>query len=418
MHRFQTLPEVLSALRRRLPLIAALTVIGCIISVLNAMNADRSYEATAVLQIEDATLPESLAGSSLEVGQSTRRVALIEQRLMARDNLLRIMDEYDLFNEPANMPVSERIGNMRDAISIREIRNALGGGTSPSGLYITVELGEREKTAAIANELMYSVIEQSRERGVNRARETLDFFTAEQERVRAQIDELSAEMARFQQENAARLPGGLVDLRGQLSSLRDTELDLDRQIVTLQTNSERQREEVLDRQIALLREQRSLVSARMAQIEAQIASAPAVERELNRMQRQMEQLRDEFTLISRRKTEAELGQVLEDRQQTDRFEVLETALVPDLPSSRSRASIATIGGILSLIGAFTVAAVLELMNPAIRTVGHMERALGVSPVIAVPDVGRRAPRNWSRRAAAVAMGPVVLIAGWLGFVPG
>ncbi len=423
MHRFQSLPEIFAAIRRRLPLIMALTLIGCVASVISALNTDRSYQATAVLQMEDAIVPDSLVGATAEVGRSARRVQLIEQRLMARDNLVRIMDEYDLHNDDPNMPITERLSLMRDSVTIREIRNDVTsfGADTPSGLYITVELGDAEKTAAIANELMYSVIQESRLLNVNRARDTLEFFIAEQARVSAEIEALEVELSRFKQDNAARLPAGLTDLRGQLSTLRANDLDIERQIVSLQTTSERQREEVQQRTIALLREQRALVSARIAQIETQIASAPDVERELNRLERQLAQLQDEFTLISRRKHEAELGQVLEDRQQSERFEVLETALVPELPSSRSRRSTAMIGGLLSLIGAFGVAAMLELMNPAIRTVGHMERALGVSPVVAIPNVGKGKRRRWwsfgmPSQVTATAAVPLAIFAGWIGYL--
>ncbi len=64
-----------------------------------------------------------------------------------------------------------------------------------------------------------------------------------------------------------------MDLRSQLLALRAAELELDQQVLTLETSSARQREEVKDRQISLLKEQKLLVTERAAQIQAQLAAA-------------------------------------------------------------------------------------------------------------------------------------------------
>jgi uncharacterized protein involved in exopolysaccharide biosynthesis len=240
---------------------------------------------------------------------------------------------------------------------------------------------------------MYSVIDQSRSRSVSRARDTLDFFIVEEQRVGSEIDRLEAEIALFKQRNSEQLPTGIADLRDQLSSLRDAELDLDREILTLRTTSSRQREEVLAREVALLEEQKALIADRISALQAQISDAPEVERELSILERRLTQLQEQYSVITRRKAEAELGQLLEDREQTDRFEVLETALEPEFPVSRSRKKTAIMGGVASVIAGIAVAFVLELMNPAIRSAAQMERALGIQPVVVIPTITTRQDRT-------------------------
>ena len=59
--------------------------------------------------------------------------------------------------------------------------------------------------------------------------------------------------------------------------------------------------------------------------------------------------------------------MLEDRQQMERFEVLETALVPEVPASSSRKKLAAMGAVASLIAGLVAGFVAELANPAIRS---------------------------------------------------
>ena len=392
MSQFQSVGEVFAALKRRALLILLVTFLGCLASLYYAMGQTKVFEATAVVQIEDAQVPDQLVGALAATNDAARRVRLIEQRLMARDNLVRIMEKHALFDADPTMTISERVGRLRDSVRIQQLvgqaQSYAPGGNAPSGLMISVQMDDAQKAA-----LMQSVIEQSRNRSASRARDTLDFFVAEEARVGAEIDVLEAQIAEFKRRNAEQLPSGVADLRSQLGSLRDTDLDLDQQILTMQTSSDRTRDEVRERQIAALQEQKALIAARITQIQAQIEGAPEVERELNRLDREMTRLQEQYGVVTRRKAEAELGQLLEDRKATDRFEVLETALVPEFPVSRSRKKLAIMGGMASLLGALGLAFLIETMNPVIRSAAQMERALGVQPVVAIPVVKTRRDRR-------------------------
>jgi uncharacterized membrane protein len=81
-----------------------------------------------------------------------------------------------------------------------------------------------------------------------------------------------------------------------------------------------------------------------------------------------------------------MGRVLEDRQQVDRFEELERAVVPEDPITRSRKKVAIMGGVVSVAFAIGVAFALDMLNPAIRTAAQMERALGLRPVVEIPTI--------------------------------
>ncbi|MBE9636034.1 GumC family protein [Salipiger mangrovisoli] len=403
MNQFQTFSEVLSALRRRFGLIFMIFVMGTGISVFFALNQPKLYEATAVVQIEEAQVAPNPTSPTSAAEDASRRVQLLEQRIMSRDNLVRIMREHQLFMSDPAMPMNQRVFQMREAASIQEIRaNAAvyAPQVTPSGLMITVRLDDPQKAADVANELMHSVIELSRSRSETRARDALSFFEAEDARVETEIEAMDAKIASFKQQNSEALPAGLGAMRDQIVTLEDNKLELDRDIVALQANSARQREDVQMRQLALLQEQKQLIAQRIEDLEDTIRRAPEVERELSSLERERTQLQDQYSVITRRKADAEMGQMLEDRQQSDRFEVLETALVPEMSSSQSRRKLVAVGAAASLIAGLMTAFAAELMNPALRSAAQMERILGVQPVVSIPPVKARRSRRGRRLGVA------------------
>ncbi len=410
MSQFQSVQEVTAALRRRALLILAVIVLGCVASLWVALQQVKVYEATAVVQIEDARVSDPMTGTATPgSGDAARRVQLIEQRLMARDNLLNIMDEYRLF--PREPSVNERIGALREAVIIEEIRGgapAWQTGVAPSGLRITVRLPDPQAAADIANRLMTSVIEQARDRSETRTRETLSFFDEEAERLAAQISEAEDAIAVFKTANTDALPSGTAALRDQLATFEEALVSLEREIIAIRNNSARLREDDLARQIGLLEDQKQLLQDRVAGIEAALARAPEVERMLGVLERDLARLQERYALVTRRQADAEMAQVLLDREAADRFEVLETALVPDVAISGSKRKVALAGGLLSVMVAFGLAVLLEMLNPAIRTPAQLERQLGITPVVSIPPIRTRYDR---RRSRMIWLGVLVALGG-------
>ena len=411
MTQFQSFDEVLGAIRRRFWIMLLIVLIGCGISVYYALNQTKVYEATAVVQIEAPEVTESMAGAAVRTNDTVQRVKLVEQRLMSRDNLLKLIDKYNLFNGEPGASVNERIGDMRGAIGIEQILTTaqawIPGGV-PSALIITVQLADPEQARDVANDLMYQVVEISRARSIEQAQGALELFTTEEERVAREIDALEAQVSDFKQANAAYLESGLTVLREELGDLRDTNLEIQQEIVAIESGAARTRGDVADQQIALLNERRQVIENRLSEINAIFTRAPEVERDLNALERELKRKQDQYSVVTRRKAEAEMGQLLEERQQGGRFEVLETALLPEFPVSRSRKQIAMMGGVASVMAAVALGFLLELMNPAIRTPAQMERALGMSPVVSIPRVSIRRERAMRKVAGLAGLAAVVL----------
>lgn len=423
---FQSFEEVFSALKRRLGLIVLITLIGCVVSVGVALTRTPVFNAVAVVQIEDPQVAgtNSMPGGAADPrgGLDTRRtVSLIEQRVMSRGSLVEVMETHNLFNDTPDMTLTERLTAMRESVRIEPILSgeAWQPTQSVSGMVIDVSLSDPQTAADVANDFLARVMEEARARSLDRAQVELEFFNVEEARIRDEIIAAEAEIADFKSANAEVLPVNISVLQGELTTLNASLLTLRQQILSLESNSARVRPEALERQVGVLEDQIALIESRTSEINALLTRAPSVERELASLERELTRLNEEFTVISRRKADAEMSQSLEEQRQLARFEVLEPAIAPVYAISRSKRSVAILGGVASVLLALGVAFALEMLNPPIRNAAQMERILGVRPVISVPVIGSAPPVPTKKNsngpkfgwgiAAALLLGVIALV---------
>jgi tyrosine-protein kinase Etk/Wzc len=385
--------DLISALKRRAGLITLVILIGFPLSVLFALSQPREYEATAVVQIEAPRIAQSVTGA--QDMSATNQLDLIQQQLMSRDRIVTLIDEFDLY--PGLPTLTEKIGQLRSSIILTRLvdpSQAFNPAAQPNGLSITVRMDVSQQAADVANAMLNSIITEAKARADQRAAGTLEFLVAEEARVVAQIAEIENRIATFRGEHLASLPEGLTAQRERLTDLTEQQIAIDNQFLALQSASDRLRAEEVTRQTDLLNQQRALITSNIENVQAAIAATPTVESQLGAMNRDLNQLETEYEVITTRRTDAAMNQLLESRDQSTRFEVLETALVPEFPISTSRKKLALLCGVLTVGLAFGLALVLELLNPAIRSAAQMERQIGVVPVVVIPHLHASKRRRW------------------------
>lgn len=414
MEKIPSINELLSAFFRHIAVLGAVVLAGFVFSVIYALGQPRLYQTQAVVQIEQPRLPETLSGAST-AGSNLQRLQIIEQRLMARDNLSAIIQKLNLADGADDSSMAELVTALRTSTRIEQISDPAmrwRPDVSPSALSIIVQDANPDRAALIANEFLNNMLEQSRSSRAERVTETLEFFESEEKRVGAAIADLDAQIADFKRLNADALPDSLVAQRTQLANLEDAELNIDREMIEGNTGLRGDAGSRAALRNEQLEEQKRLIQERRRLIEANIQRAPQVEESFAALNRQLLQLTDQFTIITRNRSEAEMGQMLENSSQTESFLVLETALVPEYPIAPNRRKIVMAGTLLSIIIGLGVVLLLELRNPVLRTASQMERQLGLRPVVSIPNI--EAPRlfKFSRRAkiGLLVGGAVVLLA--------
>lgn len=388
--QISTVSDVLGLLRRRAWLIVLVLLIGLPAALLFALGRPQLYEATAVIQIEAPQVAATTIAQPGAMAEADIQLDLIQQKLMSRDSLSAIIAKFGIF--PADMSVTEQVALLRQAISITKLvdpAQAWQPNVQPSGLAITVRLADAQQAADVANECLATILAEAQSRSEGRATRTLEFFEAEEVRISAEIAALEADFARFKEANGSSLPDGVIGQRDQQSRLVQSRIALDQQIIELQTNANRQREDEVARQNDILEQQRSLIDQNIAAIQVALDAAPEVQRQFSAFDRQLGQLQEEFRVITTRRTEAAMTQLLETQDQSERFEVLESAITPEFSVSASRKKVALAGAFVSVLLAIGLAIAVEMLNPAIRTAAQLERQLGVQAVIVIPHLTNR-----------------------------
>lgn len=416
MGPIQTLEELFGMLRRRGWVIALVSVIGMALSLFFALQQPRVYESIAVIQIEQSAVSDS--GGSLEQ-TAARRLQLIEQRLMVRDNLLEMIDEYGLFADAPGLTATQKVGMLRAATSIESIAApGATGGASVSALRISVRMGTPELAAALANDLATSVTELGARGQGERIEATLQFFTAEERRLTAEIEALESEIADFKVANQALLPESLIVRRNELGRLEESALALERELVALERESaelgenparalEQRRLSQVEAEAAELRTQRDILAGRIAVLDASIQQTPEAERALNTYERRLQQLQDQASVITQRRAEAEISQHLVADQLGERFTILERAVPADFAEGTSRRKFAMAGVVGSVAAGLFLALLLETLKPVIRSAGQMQRQLDLRPVVTIPYV--MTPGERRRQMIMRALGLLIVL---------
>ena len=392
-----SLADFLDMLRRRAGLILLLVLLGSAVSVFVAGAQRHLYRAVEVIQVVQPKVAGELARSTVE-GSAARRLQSIEQRVMARDSVLEVIGQFGLYSDRPAMTDNEKLAALRASVQINS-EAAAGNGNGRDGavsiLTVKAEMPTALLAQQIAHEFARRTIELSRDSRLQQARETLAFFTAREEALRARVARLEEEMEAFREENDLALPGTLDFRRDEIASINQELLSIARDRIRIERAAEqarqKQRKATAERmladyneELATLDAQAQLLKARKDELQSSIETSPQIERQLGAYEHELEQVRAELDVAAARRTEADVGYRLETQGQGEQLTVIEAAAMPDYPFTRSRTKLALAGVMASIAMALAAAFLLELKHPVMRTAAHMERDLGIKPVVSVP----------------------------------
>jgi uncharacterized protein involved in exopolysaccharide biosynthesis len=406
-----TIQDFLDMTRRRLPVILLVIIAGCIGSFYWAMSHVHLYTSSEVIQVEQPTINDDLARSTVE-GSSARRLQLIQQQLMARGSLQQIIDKYNIYSNLEALKPSEKVQLLRQSVSINGVAAAREGFADDGTISVLTITAQMEQPQ-LARDVAHEFAEQTRNLMATQRREqteqTLAFFQSQEHVVLENIASLEAELETYRNDNDLSVEGGVEFRLSEVAQLNEAILDLDREIISTQLartqidrtareSTIRREERDLDIQLQTKTEQRNLLDVRRTALRETIQGSPEIQRSLADFDRRMVQLRSQLETIANRRNDAQVGFNLEVGAQGERLTTIEEAQVPDYPITMSKKKRAIMGAVASTILAFVFAWLLELRRPVIRSARQMKRETGVMPVISIPEL---APKYQSSKWRAM-----------------
>ena len=165
----------------------------------------------------------------------------------------------------------------------------------------------------------------------------------------------------------------------------------------------------IDSRAELLGEERDQAEEQVEKLRESIERTPANSITLQALQRDYQNVQQQYNTAVRRQAQAATGERIELLAKGQRIAVLDPATAPSRPNSPNRAMIG-FGGMVG--GAFlgiALIAVMEFLNSSIRRPADIIRLLGITPIVTVPYI--RTPMELVMRRAVFVLVFFILVIG-------
>ena len=269
---------------------------------------------------------------------------------MTRENLLAIIDKFQLFPDQRNlMSVTQLVDLMKKKTSIAVLNQlTFAKRTDNPTIVFTVGFEDSDPAVAsrVANELVTRILNEDLRDRTNRATDTTKFLSREMQRLQAENAAIEAKIAQVKETQLAPASTGGNDQLAQLKA-------------------------DYAQKSAVYSEKHPLMQALEAtdRRNGKIRPAPAVAPGgvgLEGLQSQQEAIQKNLDTASAKYAAAQLGEALEKNQQSEKLEVIEQPTVPQEPIKPNRPKIMALSVLLALAAGAGLTLLLEMLDTTIR----------------------------------------------------
>lgn len=285
-------------------------------AILLSVLLPSKYRASATILIEQQEIPPELVRSTI-TSYADQRIQTINQRVMTGENLIGIIEKFDLYpNQRKRLAREELLENVRDNISLNivsaEVMDPRRG--VPTNATIAFTLGFEDETPnnayRVTNELASLYLSKNLQTRSDLAKDATVFLGDEAERLQRDVADYETKLATFKEQHVNALPE-LFEVNIQM--LERAERDLEEVDRLLRTNEDRA--VYLESELALQNPYQSMVSQtgermltpsdRIKALQAELASKLGVYSEehpdIKRLRDELAGLRSEVNDVERRR---------------------------------------------------------------------------------------------------------------------
>src|SRR5450631_3423301 len=341
-----------------------------------------TYVSEGKILVQSQQIPTELVRPTV-TSAAQERIQVIEQRTMTRENLLAIIDKFQLFPEKRNlMSASQLVELMRKNAKIEPLAQPLAfsqvrsRGDNPTIVFtVGFEYSDPQTASRVANELVTRILNEDLRDRTSRATDTTKFLNREMQRLQAENAAIEAKIAEAKQ---AQLKPTSNNGSDQLAQLRAEYLQ----------------------KSALYSEKHPLMKSLKRQIDAaEKLSAPigtdAVG--LDSLQSQQETIQKNLELASAKFSAAQLGEALEKNQQSEKLEVIEQTTVPQEPIKPNKPKIVALSFLLALAAGGGLTFLLEMLDATIRRSADIYNIVDSQLVMSIPYIITKGEQLRSKR---------------------
>jgi uncharacterized protein involved in exopolysaccharide biosynthesis len=364
-----------------------------------------TYVSEGIILVQSQQIPTELVRPTV-TSAAQERLQVIEQRTMSRDNLVAIIDKFQLFPDKRTlMSITELVALMKQQTKIAPVdlqldfkqRSRL---ENPTIVFsVGFEYSDPATAARVANELMTRILSEDLRDRRSRATDTTKFLAREVQRLEADNAALDTRIAQLRLSQNKPASAGTDQPATVLSQLRSE----------------------LVQKSALYSDRHPFVQSLKRQIEAmEKAVTPPVNAEsgasasLEALVAQQEALQTTLDAASTKLAAAQLGENLEKNQQSEKLEIIEQPTIPQQPIKPNRPKVAALAVLLAFMAGAGLAFVVEISDKAIRRSSDIFSIVDSQLIVPIPYILTAAEvRRRKRRIIVLILGSVLLLIGVL-----
>ncbi len=215
----------------------------------------------------------------------------------------------------------------------------------------------------------------------------------------------------------------LNSLKGERASLRQAKIAAERALQENRANdrisSGSARKTVVISRIESMNTQRASLVEKITSLESQLAKTASVALQLSSKEREKETLENKLDGLEVSLTQAGMQESLVRDNRGPTFQLLESAVEPEVPTSPDRVRLSFLGVFLSGFLALVIALAPEMIMPKIRSKNQLQEFVPIEDVVTVPQYHKKETRLNRNSMLAMKVGAMialgVILVGLLAF---
>lgn len=245
-----TFEDYIGIVRRRWPILVALSVLGCGAGLAAARFLPKRYTSQTLVLVQQPAVPGDYVKPVVS-DDTTERLASMQQEILSRARLEPIIQQYGLYREDLNRtPMEELVDRLRKTITITPL--APMAETKAQGLpgfTISVDFNDPRMAQQICSTITSMFMEENLQIRQRQADQTTQFLGKQLDDAKARLDEQDTKLASFQRRYLGSLPDDEPRNINVLQGL-NTQLDAATQAISRAQQDKTFAESALNEQLA------------------------------------------------------------------------------------------------------------------------------------------------------------------------
>src|SRR6185312_113830 len=324
------------------------------------------------------------------------RISTIEQRVMTRDNLLKIVDKYQMYaDQRGRLSRTDLLDLMRANTVIKPVElDSQRRQSENFTVAVTVGFTDRRPEVAtqVANELITLFLNEDARNRTNRATETTKFLSQEVDKLRTELASIDARLLQMK----VQLPGGPLPL---LTSLKAEYAQ--KSAVYSQSHPDMKR---LKAQIDALEKEPAPATQGVNTL-GQIATNQL----LDPLVLQRISVQQNLETTSQKLAAARRGESLERDQFSERLEVLEQAVPPQKPIKPNRPKMIALAFVAAVMAGFAGIFAIESIDKTIRNTSDLMAVANSQLIVAIPYIVTKGELHKKKSRMVIILGSLITI---------